>query len=281
MATAVEREMFEPMSFTNVFEDNHLHTPTRFLLNCLSDSFTPSFSANYGFEETNPFEHSFNFEKHNQQPQLEVVTGKPPSPGYPSPVVTPPSDPLPIIEEPAKPPVPAKTTVFKSQGPENFETPKGSRGSPKYKTLKHRLVVEENDDEEDLEVKRLKFLERNRQAALKCRQKKKLWEQELQERSDQVEQRNKELRATVQQLKEEALALKSQLLAHTECDCTLIRDYLTKSDAFKLFSPTSYSTMPNATTNMHMITSRSPSLQLSPDSMTSAQDYSIFSDSSR
>lgn len=95
-----------------------------------------------------------------------MVTGKPPSPGYPSPVVTPPSDPLPIIEEPAKPPVPAKTTVFKSQGPENFETPKGSRGSPKYKTLKHRLVVEENDDEEDLEVKRLKFLERNRQAGM-------------------------------------------------------------------------------------------------------------------
>lgn len=278
MATAVEREIFEPMSFTNTYEDNPLHTPTRFLLNCLSDSFTPGFGVNYGFEETNPFEHSFNTEKHNQQPHVELVTVKPPSPGYPSPGITPPTEPLLLIDEPAKPSAPAKTTVFKSQGPENFETPKVSRGSPKYKTLKHRLVVEEND-EEDLEVKRLKFLERNRQAALKCRQKKKVWESELQQRSDLVQQRNKELRATVQELKEEALALKSQLLAHTDCDCTLIRDYLTKSNAFKLFAPTSYSSMPDVTTSMHMINSRSPSTQLSPDSMVAAQDYSIFSES--
>jgi hypothetical protein len=127
---------------------------------------TPSFAVNYGFEETNPFEHSFNTEKHHQQPNLEVEVAKSSSPGYRS-LITPPTEPLPNDIETAKPtgPIaPAKTTVFKSQGPENFETPKGSRASPKYKTLKHRLAVEEESDEEDLEVKRLKFLERNRQA---------------------------------------------------------------------------------------------------------------------
>jgi hypothetical protein len=52
--------------------------------------------------------------------------------------------------------------------------------------------------------------------ALKCRQKKKLWEKELQKYSDEVIQLNKSLRATVLQLKEEALMLKNQLLSHTE-----------------------------------------------------------------
>ncbi|GAB5587715.1 Transcription factor [Umbelopsis nana] len=122
----------------------------------------------------------------------------------------------------------AKTTIFKSQGPENFQPPKGAGGS-KYKTLKHKISIEEDDDEEDMEMKRLKFLERNRQAALKCRQKKKQWEKELQVRSEEVMKENKTLRIAVQDLKEEALMLKHQLLSHSDCDCTVIRDYLAKA----------------------------------------------------
>lgn len=170
---------------------------------------------------------------------------------YPSPVSPPTSatlsdagsEPISSPVKPTKSISASKATVFKSQGPENFEPGNGARAS-KYKTLKHKLSTDEDEDEEDLEIKRLRFLERNRQAgmfvwiyyiqnphlyywsrfikyfifnlALKCRQKKKQWEKELQVRSDEVVKCNKSLRATVQELKEEAILLKNQLLAHSE-----------------------------------------------------------------
>lgn len=87
---------------------------------------------------------------------------------YPSPISqrsSTSSDEASLPPTPVRPtPNASKPTVFNSQGPENFEFPKGSRGS-KCKTLKHKLSVDE-DDEEDLEVKRLRFLERNRQAGM-------------------------------------------------------------------------------------------------------------------
>ncbi|ORY05983.1 hypothetical protein K493DRAFT_344746 [Basidiobolus meristosporus CBS 931.73] len=56
--------------------------------------------------------------------------------------------------------------------------------------------------------KRRRFLERNRVAASKCRQKKKIWVKELEQRSQMVANRNRELRQLVGQLKEELLQLK-------------------------------------------------------------------------
>jgi hypothetical protein len=90
---------------------------------------------------------------------------------YPSPVSPPTSatlsdagsEPLSSPVKPTKSLSANKATVFKSQGPENFEPGNGARAS-KYKTLKHKLSTDEDEDEEDLEVKRLRFLERNRQA---------------------------------------------------------------------------------------------------------------------
>jgi hypothetical protein len=92
---------------------------------------------------------------------------------YPSPVSPPTSisssdagsEPLLSPVKPTKSISASKATVFKSQGPENFEPGNGSRAS-KYKTLKHKLSIDEDEDEEDLEIKRLRFLERNRQAGM-------------------------------------------------------------------------------------------------------------------
>ncbi|KAJ1807734.1 hypothetical protein LPJ75_004737 [Coemansia sp. RSA 2598] len=75
-------------------------------------------------------------------------------------------------------------------------------------------------------LRRRRFLERNRIAASKCRQKKKMWIQELERRAEDVTMQNRSLHIAVAQLKEEVMILKNQLLAHRNCSCTAIQQYL-------------------------------------------------------
>ncbi|CAO3680626.1 unnamed protein product [Umbelopsis ramanniana] len=287
MATVIERDSFDPFTMANQEVDNALHTPSRFLLNCFSE-LTPSFGERYGFEEANPFEQSFNEdvrtrEKHITINSKDMDVTKSGLLSYPSPVSPPTSatlsdagsEPMSSPVKPTKSISASKATVFKSQGPENFEPGNGARAS-KYKTLKHKLSTDEDEDEEDLEIKRLRFLERNRQAALKCRQKKKQWEKELQVRSDEVVKRNKSLRATVQELKEEAILLKNQLLAHSECDCTVIREYIAKSGSFKFYSQDSYGS--DVAPPLSMAPMNTVQLQVPPE-MSHTDSYSLFANS--
>jgi len=67
------------------------------------------------------------------------------------------------------------------------------------------------------EEKRKNFLERNRVAALKCRQRKKQWLANLQAKVEIFSTENDALSATVTQLREEIVNLKSLLLAHKDC----------------------------------------------------------------
>ncbi|KAJ2357411.1 hypothetical protein H4S01_006497 [Coemansia sp. RSA 2610] len=76
------------------------------------------------------------------------------------------------------------------------------------------------------QARRRRFLERNRIAASKCRQKKKLWVQELERRAEDVTMQNRSLHIAVAQLKEEVMILKNQLLAHRNCNCSAIHQYL-------------------------------------------------------
>ncbi|KAJ1643631.1 hypothetical protein LPJ64_004605 [Coemansia asiatica] len=76
------------------------------------------------------------------------------------------------------------------------------------------------------QLRRRRFLERNRIAASKCRQKKKIWIQELERRAEDVTMQNRSLHIAVAQLKEEVMILKNQLLAHRNCGCTAIQQYL-------------------------------------------------------
>lgn len=89
----------------------------------------------------------------------------------------------------------------------------------------------EDDDDEDMddgdgmhdnkkmtdEEKRKNFLERNRVAALKCRQRKKQWLANLQQKVEIFSTENDALAATVTQLREEIVGLKTLLLAHKDC----------------------------------------------------------------
>lgn len=67
------------------------------------------------------------------------------------------------------------------------------------------------------EEKRKNFLERNRQAALKCRQRKKQWLQNLQAKVEFYGHENDQLTSQVTGLREEIVNLKTMLLAHKDC----------------------------------------------------------------
>ncbi|KAJ2428827.1 hypothetical protein GGF41_001282 [Coemansia sp. RSA 2531] len=74
--------------------------------------------------------------------------------------------------------------------------------------------------------RRRRFLERNRVAASKCRQKKKIWIQDLERRAEDATMQNRSLHIAVAQLKEEVLILKNQLLAHRNCGCSAVQQFL-------------------------------------------------------
>ncbi|KAI8801433.1 hypothetical protein BJ742DRAFT_859261 [Cladochytrium replicatum] len=81
------------------------------------------------------------------------------------------------------------------------------------------VSAEKDDDNEDPEEKRRRFLERNRIAASKCRQKKKMWIADLEKQGQEVAERNAKLTALVAHLSEEVQFLKRQMQAHSNCDC--------------------------------------------------------------
>ena len=86
-------------------------------------------------------------------------------------------------------------------------------------------TMDNNDKPED--VKRSKFLERNRVAASKCRQKKKEWTQNLETRARELQKDNNLLRMNVESLREEVLFLKGEMLKHKSCDCHEIQEFIT------------------------------------------------------
>ena len=101
-------------------------------------------------------------------------------------------------------------------------TPKRVRKST-ARSSKNGVAVDPNDPEE---TRRSKFLERNRVAASKCRQKKKEWTQNLENKARDLQRQNHELRLVVDSCKEEILFLKGEMLKHTTCGCTTIQEYL-------------------------------------------------------
>ena len=89
-----------------------------------------------------------------------------------------------------------------------------------------------NAGEPEEDVKRERFLERNRVAASKCRQKKKEWTESLEDDERQQKALNSYLTRYVTQLKEELLFLKSECLKHSDCDCVAIREHMRNTIPF-------------------------------------------------
>ena len=89
------------------------------------------------------------------------------------------------------------------------KTTRQSKSTNKKRTRAMKLP----EDEE----KRKNFLERNRIAALKCRQRKKQWLVNLQARVEYLANDNDQLQMEVDSLRKEVIDLKTLLVAHKNC----------------------------------------------------------------
>ncbi|KAI5854553.1 hypothetical protein BZA05DRAFT_443223 [Tricharina praecox] len=111
--------------------------------------------------------------------------------------------------------------------------PSKRRRSSTQSVRKSRKNSTSEEAPEVQEAKRRRFLERNRVAASKCRQKKKAWMQDLESDARDAQNTSKQLKACVGMLKEEVLQLKNELLKHNTCECLQIRQYLS-NEAIRL-----------------------------------------------
>ncbi|KAI9469797.1 MAG: hypothetical protein EXX96DRAFT_654234 [Benjaminiella poitrasii] len=96
----------------------------------------------------------------------------------------------------------------------NNKRPKNNP-EPSSSSTKKRASKTANGPED--EEKRKNFLERNRIAALKCRQRKKQWLQNLQDKVEYLTADNEQLHLQTNALKEELIQLKTLLMAHKDC----------------------------------------------------------------
>ncbi|CAB1446401.1 unnamed protein product [Pleuronectes platessa] len=90
--------------------------------------------------------------------------------------------------------------------------------SPPPSGGRRRRVMDEDPDE-----RRRKFLERNRAAATRCRQKRKVWVVSLEKKAEELTQTNMQLQNEVTMLKSEVTQLKQLLLTHKDCHITTMQ----------------------------------------------------------
>ena len=114
-----------------------------------------------------------------------------------------------------------------SQTSDNSTKPskRSRKSSARSKTLAQKPDQASQNPEDE---KRNKFLERNRVAASKCRQKKKEWTSNLESRARELQASKNELAMMVCSYKDEIMFLKGEMLKHTTCGCDRIRNYLTQ-----------------------------------------------------
>ncbi|KAJ8403346.1 hypothetical protein AAFF_G00351180 [Aldrovandia affinis] len=134
-------------------------------------------------------------------PQTSAVTNTPPP--------APPEEPCPqSLQQPAT--STTETPFWASPAPPAQHTP--SAGG------RRRRAMSEDPDE-----KRRKFLERNRAAASRCRQKRKVWVQSLEKKAEDLNSMNGQLQSEVTLLRNEVAQLKQLLLAHKDCPVTALQ----------------------------------------------------------
>lgn len=121
---------------------------------------------------------------------------------------------------------------------------KSSNGiSSRKRGRKTAVTVEEELDPEE-KAKRDQFLERNRVAAHKCRQKKKEWVTKLDEEVRELSSRNKYLRAETDLLNNALFEMKNLIFKHTDCHFAPIDDFIA-GEAQKLSIKTRISSDPS------------------------------------
>lgn len=89
-----------------------------------------------------------------------------------------------------------------------------ARGSRAKQKAKKELVAEEEEEDDS---KRNKYLERNRVAASKCRQKKKAWVSDLETQKSDLEAMHSNLQREYSSLVDQVTQLKNDLMIHAGC----------------------------------------------------------------
>ncbi|KAG8158713.1 hypothetical protein KVR01_011156 [Diaporthe batatas] len=108
---------------------------------------------------------------------------------------------------------------------ENLEPPKKKARQRQLKPAKQESEDDDQEEDESTE-KRKKFLEKNRIAASKCREKKKKWVHDLEYNKSQLERLNMELRLEHRGLISELNQTKSMLMSHADCNDPNITEWL-------------------------------------------------------
>ncbi|KAL8639622.1 MAG: hypothetical protein Q9228_003365 [Teloschistes exilis] len=119
-----------------------------------------------------------------------------------------------------------------TSGHEKATAPKRSRKNGRSTNLSNGQPASSAE-----EVRRHKFLERNRVAASKCRQKKKEWTQNLENRARELQKENNHLRMLTDSLRDELVFIKGEILKHTSCESDNIQSWLKSSAASSAKSP--------------------------------------------
>ncbi|XP_041806839.1 cyclic AMP-dependent transcription factor ATF-2 isoform X1 [Chelmon rostratus] len=152
---------------------------------------------------------------HTAAPTSPAPTPTPTPTPAPAAVLTPaPTPHLPTAEEPSPHSLqqPATSTT------ETPASPVPPAQNPPSTGGRRRRTTSEDPDE-----KRRKFLERNRAAASRCRQKRKVWVQSLEKKAEDLSSLNGQLQSEVTLLRNEVAQLKQLLLAHKDCPVTAMQ----------------------------------------------------------
>ncbi|XP_068853747.1 cyclic AMP-dependent transcription factor ATF-7 isoform X3 [Aphelocoma coerulescens] len=117
------------------------------------------------------------------------------------------------------PPINSSGSISPSGLPVHSEAKMVSPAQPTPSTGgRRKRAVDEDPDE-----RRQRFLERNRAAASRCRQKRKLWVSSLEKKAEELTSQNIQLSNEVTLLRNEVAQLKQLLLAHKDCPVTALQ----------------------------------------------------------
>ncbi|XP_076119916.1 cyclic AMP-dependent transcription factor ATF-2 [Alosa pseudoharengus] len=129
--------------------------------------------------------------------------------------------PPPAPPPPAPPEEPCPPQTLQQPATSTTETPASpappAQHTPSTGGRRRRATTEDPDE------KRRKFLERNRAAASRCRQKRKVWVQSLEKKAEDLSSMNGQLQNEVTLLRNEVAHLKQLLLAHKDCPVTVMQ----------------------------------------------------------
>ena len=106
-----------------------------------------------------------------------------------------------------------------------------------HRTTKRTATCKSND--KDAVSKRKKHLQRNKVAATKCRQKKRVWAKDLEAQKKELERKHKNTHESKKALMDEVTQLKLQLMAHAGCGDSRIDGWI-ETEAGRFVQKTTY-----------------------------------------